>query len=437
MSEENKKIRMVPAVCTQCGAKLDVDPSQDAAVCPYCGTPFLVEKAINQYSIQYNQIDVHNNIRIQHGKRGVVESTLDFINTQQKQQKDYQLEQERLAFEKEKYANERRAKRNKTILSYIGWFLGFVYIFPVPVMLILKKKENMSEDLKKKIIIGCWAVYLLIIGSGLLFGDRSSSSDTPKQTPVPAETQTAVSDFDPNTNQKVTVGSYTVQIPSTWQLKEKSASNTNGSIAYFDPSYSTDDYEKIKNDPSILLNAMTKDYFKVNSSHSDTVTRGGFEDTAVTWRGISKEGQKELEVHVHIMRHTSSDACLGLALTQYAENGPDYRNDFEKIISSVSWSAPAPTVAPQSGMRPEFKEQMDSYEAFMDEYISFMKTFDAENTTAEYLKKYMDFLTKYNDYVQKVDSVDESTLSDEEEKYYVEVTTRVSRKLMEAAIEMN
>ncbi len=32
MSEENDlKTRLVPAVCTQCGAKLEVDPTQDAA----------------------------------------------------------------------------------------------------------------------------------------------------------------------------------------------------------------------------------------------------------------------------------------------------------------------------------------------------------------------------------------------------------------------
>ena len=41
-----QKMRFVPATCTKCGAALDVDPSQDAAVCPYCDTAFIVEKAI-------------------------------------------------------------------------------------------------------------------------------------------------------------------------------------------------------------------------------------------------------------------------------------------------------------------------------------------------------------------------------------------------------
>ena len=40
---------LVPAKCTNCGAALELDPSKDAAVCPYCHTPFVVEKAINNY----------------------------------------------------------------------------------------------------------------------------------------------------------------------------------------------------------------------------------------------------------------------------------------------------------------------------------------------------------------------------------------------------
>ncbi len=46
--------QLVPAKCTSCGGKLDVDPSQQAAVCPYCGSAFIVEKAINNYNVTMN-----------------------------------------------------------------------------------------------------------------------------------------------------------------------------------------------------------------------------------------------------------------------------------------------------------------------------------------------------------------------------------------------
>lgn len=41
---------LVPALCTQCGAKLEIDSSQEAAVCPYCHTPFVTEEAITNYN---------------------------------------------------------------------------------------------------------------------------------------------------------------------------------------------------------------------------------------------------------------------------------------------------------------------------------------------------------------------------------------------------
>lgn len=51
-------MKLVPAICTQCGAKIEVDPSNDAAICQYCGTAFIVEKAINYF----NTINVNINI---------------------------------------------------------------------------------------------------------------------------------------------------------------------------------------------------------------------------------------------------------------------------------------------------------------------------------------------------------------------------------------
>ncbi len=41
---------IVPAKCTQCGSNLDIDSALDAAICPFCHTAFITEKAINNYN---------------------------------------------------------------------------------------------------------------------------------------------------------------------------------------------------------------------------------------------------------------------------------------------------------------------------------------------------------------------------------------------------
>ena len=40
----------LPGICPNCGGKLQIDPSKDAAICEYCNTPFVTEKAIHIYN---------------------------------------------------------------------------------------------------------------------------------------------------------------------------------------------------------------------------------------------------------------------------------------------------------------------------------------------------------------------------------------------------
>ena len=52
---------LVAAKCTQCGANIEVDASKEAGVCSHCGTAFITEKVINNYTI-HNHNTVNNNI---------------------------------------------------------------------------------------------------------------------------------------------------------------------------------------------------------------------------------------------------------------------------------------------------------------------------------------------------------------------------------------
>ncbi len=71
------------AQCPNCGGALEVDPSKEAAVCPFCNTPYIVEKAITNYVT-----NVTNNIQAQ---------SVNIIN--QTPEKDFEI----LAGELKKY----------------------------------------------------------------------------------------------------------------------------------------------------------------------------------------------------------------------------------------------------------------------------------------------------------------------------------------------
>ena len=94
MSNENDlRARLVPAVCTQCGAALEVDPTQEAAVCKYCNTPFIVDKAIQNYNIQQAKIEHVDNVTID--MKGTADSFFGFLGKQMSESREVRREERR------------------------------------------------------------------------------------------------------------------------------------------------------------------------------------------------------------------------------------------------------------------------------------------------------------------------------------------------------
>lgn len=95
-------------------------------------------------------------------------------------------------------------------------------------------------------------------------------------------------------------------------------------------------------------------------------------------------------------------------------------------------TVPATEADPQpTGIRPEFKEAMDAYEAFYDEYCAFMEDYMKNPTDLSLLGKYAGMLAKVEEMDKKFDAWDESKMSNEELKYYLEVNTRIQKRMID------
>ena len=99
-----------------------------------------------------------------------------------------------------------------------------------------------------------------------------------------------------------------------------------------------------------------------------------------------------------------------------------------------------PTPKPQTAVaeneiRPEVKEFLDAYEACMDEYVEFMQKYlNADPTSmVSMIGDYYSILARYTEFAEKIDAFDESELTNAELAYYLEVTNRVSQKLLRVA----
>ena len=84
-----------------------------------------------------------------------------------------------------------------------------------------------------------------------------------------------------------------------------------------------------------------------------------------------------------------------------------------------------------TGIDPDFKAAMDSYENFMNDYVDFMKKFESNPDDLSILADYADYMSKYSDFVKDFENWEDEDLNNEEMAYYIDVQSRVTKKLLE------
>lgn len=72
-------ITLIKAQCTNCGATLDVNQNMDAAICPFCNTPYVVEKAVNLYKTENHNKYIMDGANV-HISSGVLDPDTMFEN---------------------------------------------------------------------------------------------------------------------------------------------------------------------------------------------------------------------------------------------------------------------------------------------------------------------------------------------------------------------
>lgn len=86
------------------------------------------------------------------------------------------------------------------------------------------------------------------------------------------------------------------------------------------------------------------------------------------------------------------------------------------------------------GMKPEFKEAMDTYEDFMNEYCDFMEKYaESDGTDLGLIADYADYMSKYADVVDAFEKWEEDDMNAKETAYYLDVQTRINKRLFEVA----
>lgn len=96
------------------------------------------------------------------------------------------------------------------------WVLGWIFIFPVPLTIILLKKPGISQKAKYGIIAAAWVVYVLIIVIGTISNSNKTTESNKQIVPTTTaiSTTVAATTTEPTTAVPTTVAPTTVE-PTT------------------------------------------------------------------------------------------------------------------------------------------------------------------------------------------------------------------------------
>lgn len=147
--------------CEYCGSELPKEPVQKAG-CPKCGSTNTTFRRENQGEIRGN-----NAKQVIHRTVGLCK---DCGNTW--------------------YADvtDTPKKKRKTWL----WVLGWIFLFPVPLTILMLRKKDMKPAVKYGIIAAAWIVYIIIGATGN--SDNSADTSTTNNGTNTVETSTVVED---------------------------------------------------------------------------------------------------------------------------------------------------------------------------------------------------------------------------------------------------
>lgn len=137
--------------------------------------------------------------------------------------------------------------------------------------------------------------------------------------------------------------------------------------------------------------------------------------------------KKELDINLDIPKN--EDPQAGTAETGETQNAPE--NSAESTQPDTQAEAPASS---GTGVDPQLKATMDSYEKFIDEYISFVKKYKDSNQPVSMLADYTKIMTQYADWATKLSEIKSENLSPADLGYYMEVTARCAQKISTSGI---
>ena len=274
--------------------------------------------------------------------------------------------------------------------------------------------------------------------------------------------------FDERTNRLLRMGNYVISIPNYWELSESEEKSvlrfyaeTGGKTAFLQIVTVVDNDEVnlealyADNDNMIEMYERRSDVTEV-TSYRKYRSRYGVKGILYEMNGVftGEDGAEYNTITKEFVFPSEEDnRWFYVTLAVTSNTVWDYNDDFALILNSIRTESEDNSLEPGNseeqngvgnnesnietnndlidGMRPEFKEAMDSYEAFYDEYCEFMKKYMRNSSDLTLLSEYMDMLSRLEEMDRKFEAWEDGKMNAAEMKYYLEVQERVIQKMLD------
>lgn len=294
-------------------------------------------------------------------------------------------------------------------------------------------------------------IAMLVFSCALMTGCNSGSSSGASNAGTSGTTKPAKNGFDEKTNKTVTMGSYSFSIPEYFEENASKSSDTskvfqvkNGSSVVGEMVLGLEKatgahVDTIKNASESRIESFLKDHEKTIQKNAASVSDAkntniaGYPAKSATF--IEKgAGEKWTDSYVVFIDTDAAETfTIIFGTTENADF--DYSDDYQKIIDSIakasSSTSGSGSSASSNEVSPDFKATMDSYEAFFNEYVEFMKEYMEDPTNTKLLSRYSNMLSQYSKTMSAMNAIDKDSLSPADAAYYLEVSSRITKKLSE------
>lgn len=191
---------------------------------------------------------------------------------------------------------------------------------------------------------------------------------------------------------------------------------------------------------TIFGSSGSDDSHKVDSSEFRTSEGLQASETNFVYHLVSDDVDVPLDGKLILINNRDHNKVIMAYLLQSNYSEYDYADGFIKMINEAETTAVGSDSAEgaaetDSGdsdlLSPEFKKTMDDYEAWFDHYCDVMKKYQENPSDIELLSEMTTLLSEETTMLEQMENMDESEMNAAELAYYIDVTARIEKKLLE------